>query len=135
MTFKRFPWKHYAEVLATAAVKANSMVAQRLFNKATRGDGAASITAGIFWIRTRGRWREHNVHEVTGPNGGPIQMVDVSVLSDAEISALQPVLAVFDAHDRILMMSTSEEKAWPADRVEARATSCLVPYARNSRTH
>ena len=28
---------HYAEVLATASIKANSMVAQSLFNKATRG--------------------------------------------------------------------------------------------------
>ena len=85
--------KHYAEVLATAAVKANSMVAQSLFNKATRGDGAASVTAGIFWMRTRGRWREHDVHEVTGLNGGPIQMVDVSGLSDAQLAALQPVLS------------------------------------------
>ena len=44
--------KHYAEVLATAAVKANSMVAQSLFNKATRGDGASSVSAAIFWLKT-----------------------------------------------------------------------------------
>ncbi len=89
MTLRR----HYAEVLATAAVKANSMVAQSLFNKATRGDGASSVSAAIFWLKTRGRWREHDVHEITGPNGGPIQMVDVSGLSDAQLAALQPVLS------------------------------------------
>ena len=85
--------KHYAEVLATAAVKANSMVAQSLFNKATRGDGASSVTAGIFWLKVRAGWREKDVHEVTGLNGGPIQMVDVSGLSDAQLAALQPVLS------------------------------------------
>ena len=85
--------RHYAEVLATAAVKANSMVAQSLFNKATRGDGASSVSAAIFWLKTRGRWREHDVHEITGPNGGPIQMADVSGLSDAQLSALEPVLS------------------------------------------
>ena len=85
--------RHYAEVLATAAVKANSMVAQSLFTRATKGDGASSVSAAIFWLKTRGRWREHDVHEITGPNGGPIQMVDVSGLSDAQLEALQPVLS------------------------------------------
>ncbi len=85
--------KHYAEVLATAAVKANSMVAQSLFTRATKGDGASSVSAAIFWLKTRGRWREHDVHEVTGLNGGPIQVVDMSALSDAQLAALEPVLS------------------------------------------
>ena len=33
------------------------------------------------------------------------------------------------------MMDAHQETAWPADRVERRATASLVPYARNSRTH
>ena len=41
----------------------------------------------------RAGWREKDVHEVTGLNGGPIQIVDVSRLSDAELEALQPVLS------------------------------------------
>ena len=33
------------------------------------------------------------MHEVTGPNGGPLQIVDMSGLSDAQLSALESVLA------------------------------------------
>ena len=69
------------------------MGAQSLFTRATKGDGASSVSAAIFWLKTRGRWREHDVHEVTGPNGGPIQVVDMSALSDAQLAALEPVLS------------------------------------------
>ena len=85
--------KHYGDTLDIAATKANSLVAQSLFNRAVKGDGAAATSAAIFWLKVRAGWREKAVHEVTGPNGGPIQMVDVTGLSDAELSALQPVLA------------------------------------------
>ena len=83
---------HYSETLETAAIKANSLVAQSLFNKATKGEGSSSVTAAIFWLKTRACWRERDIHEVTGPDGGPIQMVDVSKLSDVQLDALQPVL-------------------------------------------
>ncbi len=85
--------KHYGETLDIAATKANSLVAQSLFNRAVKGDGAAATSAAIFWLKVRAGWREKAVHEITGPNGGPIQMVDVSGLSDAQLAALQPVLA------------------------------------------
>ena len=85
--------KHYGETLDIAATKANSLVAQSLFNRAVKGDGAAATSAAIFWLKVRAGWREKDVHEVTGPNGGPIQMVDVSGLSDAQLEALQPVLS------------------------------------------
>jgi hypothetical protein len=49
--------KHYGDVLATAEIKANSLVAQSLFQKAT-GDGASSVTAAIFWLKTRAGWKE-----------------------------------------------------------------------------
>lgn len=81
---------HYADVLATAAIRANSLVAQSLFTKATKGEGSASVTAAIFWLKTRARWRER--HEITGLDGGPIQMMDLSGLSDAQLAALEPVL-------------------------------------------
>ena len=85
--------KHYGDTLDIAATKANSLVAQSLFNRAVKGDGAAATSAAIFWLKVRAGWREKAVHEVTGLNGGPIQMVDVSGLSDAQLAALQPVLA------------------------------------------
>ena len=85
--------KHYGETLDIAATKANSLVAQSLFNRAVKGDRAAATSAAIFWLKVRAGWREKDVHEVTGLNGGPIQMVDVSKLSDAQLDALQPVLS------------------------------------------
>ena len=85
--------KHYGDTLDIAATKANSLVAQSLFNRAVKGDGAAATSAAIFWLKVRAGWREKAVHEVTGLNGGPIQIVDVSRLSDAELAALQPVLS------------------------------------------
>ena len=84
--------RHYGETLDIAATKANSLVAQSLFNRAVKGDGSAATSAAIFWLRTRAGWREKDVHEITGPNGGPIQMVDMSRLSDEQLAALQPVL-------------------------------------------
>ncbi len=84
--------KHYGETLETAATKANSLIAQSLFNRALKGDGAAATSAAIFWLKARAGWREKDVHEITGPGGGPIQMVDVSRLSDEQLAALQPVL-------------------------------------------
>ena len=49
--------KHYREELDTATAKANSRVAQSLYNKAL-GDGSSAVTAAIFWLKTRGGWRE-----------------------------------------------------------------------------
>ncbi len=41
----------------TGQIKATAKVAESLFRKAT-GDGAQSVTAAIFWLKTRGGWRE-----------------------------------------------------------------------------
>jgi DNA-binding XRE family transcriptional regulator len=57
--------RHYREILATAEIRANSMVAQSLFKKAT-GDGPAAVTAAIFWMKTRARWKEFVVQEHSG---------------------------------------------------------------------
>lgn len=56
--------KHYREELDTGQIKATAKVAESLFRKATT-DGSQSVTAAIFWLKTRGGWREtsqdHNV--------------------------------------------------------------------------
>jgi hypothetical protein len=44
--------KHYREELDSGHVKANAKVAENLFRKAT-GDGPQSVTAAIFWLKTR----------------------------------------------------------------------------------
>ena len=55
--------KYYREELDTGHVKANAKVAESLFRKAT-SDHRQSVTAAIFWLKTRAGWKETSVHEV-----------------------------------------------------------------------
>src|SRR5262245_458831 len=52
----------YAKQLTGGQVKANARVAESLYRKAI-GEGRESVTAAIFWLKTRARWRETSVHE------------------------------------------------------------------------
>jgi hypothetical protein len=67
----------YRAELESGHIKANSKVAENLYRKAT-GDGREAVIAAIFWLKTRAGWRETNVHEVSGPNGAPIDVVEHS---------------------------------------------------------
>jgi hypothetical protein len=49
--------RHYRDELDRGEVEANAKVAESLFRKAT-GDGAQAVTAAIFWLKTRARWKE-----------------------------------------------------------------------------
>jgi hypothetical protein len=49
--------KYYREELDTAHIRANTAVAQSLYRKAT-SDGPQSVTAAIFWAKTRMGWKE-----------------------------------------------------------------------------
>ena len=64
--------KHYPAELDTGHIKANSKVAESLFRKAT-GEGPQSVTAAIFWLKTRGRWKETLVNEITHDVADPIR--------------------------------------------------------------
>lgn len=66
--------KHYRRELDLGHVKANSAVAQSLYKKAL-ADGASSVTAAIFWLKTRAGWKETVVSEYTGKDGAPLQVV------------------------------------------------------------
>ena len=46
--------KHYRDELDLGETKANAQVAGFLFNAAKNGN----VTAQIFWLKTRARWRE-----------------------------------------------------------------------------
>ena len=61
--------KHFREELSLGHAKANAKVAATLYNKAISGD----TTSMIFWLKTRGGWKESNTLEVSGPEGGPIK--------------------------------------------------------------
>lgn len=49
-------------------------MAENLFRKAT-GDGRESVTAAIFWLKTRARWKEVSIHEHGGIPGQPLEQV------------------------------------------------------------
>jgi hypothetical protein len=88
--------KHYRQELDHGHTKANAKVAENLFRKAT-GDGRESVTAAIFWLKARARWKETTLNEHTGLDGKPIEQV--SEIRRIIISPLQPTpkLATFSA--------------------------------------
>jgi hypothetical protein len=74
--------RRFATELDTGHIKANSHVAENLYRKAT-GEGREAVTAAIFWLKTRARWKETTAHELTGHGGQPITVV-ISA-TDAEL--------------------------------------------------
>lgn len=70
--------KHYREELDTGRVKANSKVAEALYRKAT-GDGAQSVAAAIFWLKTRAQWKETVVNEHTGKDGEALMPTQIII--------------------------------------------------------
>jgi hypothetical protein len=69
---------HFRAELDDGMSTANAMVARSLYLKAM-GDGKASVSAAIFWLKCRAGWKEVSVVEQTGLNGGPIQHAGISV--------------------------------------------------------
>jgi hypothetical protein len=66
--------KHYRHELDFGHTKANAKVAENLFRKAT-GEGRESVTAAIFWLKARARWKETVLNEHGGIDGSPIEQV------------------------------------------------------------
>jgi len=66
--------KHYRDEIDTGSIKANSRIAESLYRKAM-GDGAQSVTACIFWLKTRAQWKETIVQEHKG-DAGPIMRIE-----------------------------------------------------------
>jgi hypothetical protein len=82
----------FPDELDTGAAKANSRVAENLYRKAI-GDGREAVVAAIFWLKTRAKWRETTVNEITGPDGmAPINEIVVRIVEPGEdVSKLPPV--------------------------------------------
>ena len=66
--------KHYRHELDHGHTKANAKVAENLYRKAT-GEGRESVTAAIFWLKARARWKEVSVNEHSGIDGKPIEQI------------------------------------------------------------
>lgn len=78
--------RHYREELDRGELEANAKVAESLFRKAT-GEGAQAVTAAIFWLKTRARWKE------------PATDTNMNLRADGSIGAL---LARVASHGRKL---------------------------------
>ena len=70
--------KHYRDELDLGETKANAQVAGFLFKAAKNGN----VTAQIFWLKTRAKWRESPVEL---KHSGAIAKNDLSDLPDAEL--------------------------------------------------
>jgi hypothetical protein len=62
--------KYYKDELDEGRIDANAAIAGTLFSQAKKGNTAAAI----FWLKTRARWKETQVNEVTGLNGGDLRI-------------------------------------------------------------
>src|SRR5882757_3849214 len=70
--------KYYRDELDLGVTKANAQVAGFLFNAAKSGN----VTAQIFWLKTRARWRETPVEL---RHSGSVGRKDLSELSDEQL--------------------------------------------------
>ena len=73
--------KHYREELDLGETKANAQVAGFLFNAAKNGN----VTAQIFWLKTRARWRETPMEL---RHSGSIARRNLSEVSDEELLSI-----------------------------------------------
>lgn len=62
--------KYYKDELDEGRIDANAAIAGTLFQQAKKGNTAAAI----FWLKTRARWKETQVNEVSGADGGEIKI-------------------------------------------------------------
>lgn len=70
--------KHYRDELDLGETKANAQIAGFLFNAAKSGN----VTAQIFWLKTRARWRETPMEL---RHSGSVTTKDLSELSDEDL--------------------------------------------------
>lgn len=68
--------KHFRKELDAGVIEANAKVAQSLFMRATNmnGNPAAQTTAAIWWTKARMGWSDRTRTEITGSDGGPVQV-------------------------------------------------------------
>lgn len=82
--------KHFRNELDSGAPKANAIIADKLFQQAKGGN----ITAMIFWLKTRARWRETNHHEIdmNSKNENTSFRIDPDDLPEEQREALLKVI-------------------------------------------
>ena len=98
--------KHYRQELTTGAIKATTKVAESLYRKAL-GDGSQSVTAAIFWLKTRAHWKETVVNEVQHEVGDSIAALMLRIAATGK-----------RIHDRVIDAEATGVSALPIERHE-----------------
>ena len=100
--------RHYRDELKHGHVKANARVAESLYRKAT-SDGAQSVTAAIFWLKTRAGWKETSVTELAAKDQNPVLIVRTICDPKAEgVGTIDPVTD--DLGRRVITLSPDDVK-------------------------
>ena len=81
--------RHYRHELDNGGILATAKVAANLFRMAT-GEGREAVTAAIFWMKTRGQWKETMVTEVVAKEA---EGFDVRARLEAKLNQLAENLA------------------------------------------
>ena len=98
--------RHYRDELKHGHVKANAKVAESLFRKAT-SDGAQSVTAAIFWLKTRAGWKETSVTELAARDQQPLLIV--RTICDPKTEEDGPVSPETDQSGRRVITLTPDD--------------------------
>lgn len=77
--------KYYREELDRAETIANAKVAGFLYKNAEAGN----VTAQIFWLKTRARWKEPPAEH---KHSGAVGQYDLTKVSDADLKRLEAIL-------------------------------------------
>ncbi|HWV44106.1 hypothetical protein [Pseudorhodoplanes sp.] len=77
--------RHYREELDRASTMANAKVAGFLYKNAEAGN----VTAQIFWLKTRARWKEPPAEH---KHSGAVGQYDLTKVSDADLKRLEAIL-------------------------------------------
>jgi hypothetical protein len=99
--------KHYRHELDHGHSKANAKVAENLYHMAL-GEGREAVTAAIFWLKARARWKEVSIHEHGGVAGQPIEQ---------RITKIQHIIVEPPRRDEFgkLLAPSINEPNWPDD--------------------
>ena len=102
-SIRRRSAQHYREELDTGQIKATAKVAEFPFRKATT-EGPQCVTAAIFWMKTRGGWRETpQQHQVA-------VSADLTQLSDEDLERMILMLGqeIDNADPRLLTLEETD---------------------------
>ncbi len=82
--------KYLGKDLRDAREQCFSRVASSVYEKAIRGeDERIQLDAAKFILTHQGRWAQTVKNEHTGPDGGPIQTLDMSQFTTEELEAIE----------------------------------------------